>query len=246
MPVTFTIELEESAGTVEQLDEVRRIVGGPERTMPPGMLAHLESKTATGFRIVDVWETPEDFQRFADSKLLAAFDAAGVHPLEGPPALEEVINLWQPGMRIDRERMLHEVMDAFNRNDPRAIDTYLHRDFVEHQVMPGMTPDREGVKTMIAMMHKSFEGFGFDVISVVSSHDTIAARSRMHGRHVGDFMGIPPTGKRFDVDALDYVTIDADGLAREHWGFIDTAAMMTQLGIPEQAAAIELPNEVPI
>jgi hypothetical protein len=94
MAVTFTIEMEKDAGTIAQLDEVRRLVGAAgDDTMPAGMLAHLESETATGIRIVDVWETEEDFGRFFEGALGAAFEQAGVHPLEGPPAVERVHNL---------------------------------------------------------------------------------------------------------------------------------------------------------
>ena len=94
MAVTFTIEMEKDAGTIAQLDEVRRLVGAAgDDTMPAGMLAHLESETATGIRIVDVWETEEDFGRFFETALGAAFEQAGVHPMEGPPTVERVHNL---------------------------------------------------------------------------------------------------------------------------------------------------------
>jgi predicted ester cyclase len=53
----------------------------------------------------------------------------------------------------------------------------------------------------------------------------------------GEFLGIPPTGKRIEVEAIDIVRM-RDGQAVEHWGVTDTIAMMQQLGaIPEQAPA---------
>jgi hypothetical protein len=94
MAVTFTIEMTKDQGTRAQLEEVRRLVGANgDDSMPEGMLAHLESETATGFRIVDVWETEEDFGRFYDVALGAAFAEAGVQPMQGPPTIEPVINL---------------------------------------------------------------------------------------------------------------------------------------------------------
>jgi hypothetical protein len=94
MAVTFTIEMDKDAGTRAHLDEVRRLVGANgDDSMPPGMLAHLESETATGIRIVDVWETVDDFARFYDTALGAAFTEVGVQPIQGPPTVEPVINL---------------------------------------------------------------------------------------------------------------------------------------------------------
>lgn len=94
MAVTFTIEVGRDSATKAQLDEVRRIVGATgDDAMPAGMLAHLESETPTGYRIVDVWETEEDFGRFFDDKLGAAFERANLHLIEGPPNIETVHNL---------------------------------------------------------------------------------------------------------------------------------------------------------
>jgi hypothetical protein len=94
MAVTFTAEVPKDIGSRAQLDEVRRLVGViGDDSMPTGMLAHLESETATGYRIVDVWETEEDFGRFYDEKLGAAFEKVGVHPVQGPPDIEQVISL---------------------------------------------------------------------------------------------------------------------------------------------------------
>jgi predicted ester cyclase len=50
-------------------------------------------------------------------------------------------------------------------------------------------------------------------------------------------MGVPPTGKRVEVEFFDMVRV-RDGRAREHWGVLDGMAMMQQLGaIPAEAPA---------
>ena len=45
---------------------------------------------------------------------------------------------------------------------------------------------------------------------------------------------MPPSGKTVDVQLIDIIRFDNDGLAREHWGVVDLMRMMQQLGaIPE-------------
>ena len=50
------------------------------------------------------------------------------------------------------------------------------------------------------------------------------------GTHTGEFMGIPPTGRSFDVPTFGILRF-ADGRAVERWGFADNMAMMQQLGL---------------
>ena len=44
-------------------------------------------------------------------------------------------------------------------------------------------------------------------------------------------MGMPATGKSVDVQLIDIMRFGDDGLVREHWGVVDTLAMMQQLGV---------------
>jgi predicted ester cyclase len=48
-------------------------------------------------------------------------------------------------------------------------------------------------------------------------------------------MGIPPTGKRVDVELIDIMQFNDAGSVREHWGVMDTMAMMQQLGVAPAA-----------
>ena len=51
-------------------------------------------------------------------------------------------------------------------------------------------------------------------------------------------MGMPSTGKDVDVQLIDIMRFDEDGLVAEHWGVVDMLAMMQQLGVvPEGARA---------
>jgi predicted ester cyclase len=43
-------------------------------------------------------------------------------------------------------------------------------------------------------------------------------------------MGMPPTGKRAEVEGIDIVRM-ANGLQVEHWGIYDAAGMLQQLGV---------------
>lgn len=65
---------------------------------------------------------------------------------------------------------------------------------------------------------------------VIASGDKAVARLRVTGTHRGPFMGLPATGKRVEVVAIDNIRFGDEGPAREHWGVVDQLAMMQQLG----------------
>ena len=70
---------------------------GPER--PPGLIAHLTLQIKNGLRYIDVWQSKDDFEVFAESRLHPV-----VHPiLEGmlgfvPPepshTMLDVVDVW--------------------------------------------------------------------------------------------------------------------------------------------------------
>jgi len=74
--------------TQEQYDEsVRKLTGGKDRVESPadwpvpGLVAHVTGQGPNGFRVVDVWESDEAFQRFGE-ELIPVLREIGV---EGEP-----------------------------------------------------------------------------------------------------------------------------------------------------------------
>jgi predicted ester cyclase len=50
------------------------------------------------------------------------------------------------------------------------------------------------------------------------------------GTQTGPFMQMQATGKPFDIEGIDIVTVDDDLKVTEHWGILDLAKMMQQVG----------------
>ena len=59
--------------------------------------------------------------------------------------------------------------------------------------------------------------------NVLASGDKVVARVRATGTHEGELMGMPATGTSVDVQLIDIMRFDEDGLVAEHWGVVDTA-----------------------
>ena len=133
------------------------------------------------------------------------------------------------------QRKLYELLNA---GDIEGFGALLADDFVEHEETPGLAPTREGVMAFFRMYRAAFPDLRFDLEDVVAGGDKVVARARATGTHQGELMGIPPTGKDVDVQLIDIMRFNDDGLVTEHWGVVDMLAMMQQLGVvPEGAPA---------
>jgi steroid delta-isomerase-like uncharacterized protein len=124
------------------------------------------------------------------------------------------------------ERFYEEVVNA---GDVDKIDELLVEDFVEHEELPGLSQDREGVKQFFRQLRSAFPDVRFQPEDVISEGELTAARYTMTGTHEGEFMGVPPTGKQVTVSGIDIVRL-RDGKGLEHWGQFDAMGLMQQLG----------------
>lgn len=124
-------------------------------------------------------------------------------------------------------RFIDEVLVGGNVD---LVDELADPKFVEHEELPPGVPEgREGVKSFVQVYHQGFSDIGAEVEDMVEDGDTVWVRMRMRGTHTGEFLGIPPTNKSFEITAIDVVRFQ-DGKAVEHWGVTDMASLLMQLG----------------
>jgi predicted ester cyclase len=102
-------------------------------------------------------------------------------------------------------------------------------DFVDHCPFGPFAPDRDGVLALFDYFFSAFDGFHAVIHRQVSEGDLVTTHKTFHGRHVGDFMGIPPTGSEVSIDVIDILRV-TDGTMREHWNVVDALGLMHQLG----------------
>lgn len=125
--------------------------------------------------------------------------------------------------------------EVVNQGNFDELNDYLTEDFVEHEVFPGLEPNREGVRKFFSMMRGAFPDLNFEIEFTLSDGDFVVAYITMSGTQKGEFMGMAPSGKKFSAKTVDIIRM-VDGKAAEHWGVSDAMAMMEQLGaMPPQS-----------
>jgi steroid delta-isomerase-like uncharacterized protein len=122
--------------------------------------------------------------------------------------------------------------DAINAGNLTALADALADDVVEHEEIPGLTPDKAGVVQFFKTTIGAMQGFRIDVDELIAEGDRVWMRGVASGKHVAEYMGIPATNKDLRVPLSDHFRLEG-GKVAEHWGVMDSGAMLMQMGVME-------------
>jgi predicted ester cyclase len=134
------------------------------------------------------------------------------------------------GTTMDNAATMRSAYERISAGDISGFGDMVADDFVEHEELPGLSPTKDGVLDYFRLLLTAFPDMRMDVEDLMSDGDKTVARVRATATHDGEFMGLQPTGKQVDMQLIDIMRFDDDGLVREHWGVADMFSLMQQLG----------------
>ena len=112
----------------------------------------------------------------------------------------------------------------------KTIDEVVEPDVLIRTPLPVEATGAEALKEVFSRLHRAFPDLHVSVEDVIAEGDRIAARNSVTGTHQGDYMGIPPTGRRVTYNEM-FIVRFVDGRIAETWGVVDVFSQMKQLGV---------------
>lgn len=123
------------------------------------------------------------------------------------------------------------IEEGFNGGKLDVCDEVVGEDLAEHQEFgPSHAPGAEGVKAVIASLHRAYPDFHLEIEHLAVDGDLVWLHMHGSGTNDGSFMGHPPTGRSMRVDVFDLLRV-AGGKIVEHWGVPDRLSALFQLGL---------------
>lgn len=123
------------------------------------------------------------------------------------------------------------VEEVWNKGNYSALDEIVDKEFVIHSSQPGREiVGGEGVIRYLTSIRNAFPDIRFNILDQVSEGHKVVTHWVAEGTHHGIFEGIPPTGKKFKVSAIDIDYI-RDGRFSECWTNMDQLGLLQQLGV---------------
>ena len=128
-------------------------------------------------------------------------------------------------------------LEVLNTGNFALLDELLAPTFVDHTPFGGVEPTREGLKASAKALRTAFPDIKYLVEDSILDGDKIVHRLTATGTMTGEFMGVPPTGKRATWTEI-HIGRGQDGRMTEHWGVADGLGMLMQLGIVQSPARV--------
>jgi len=130
------------------------------------------------------------------------------------------------------EAVVRRLIDeGFNDANLDVCDEVIAPSLVEHQEYgPNHAPGAEGVKAVIASLHRAYSGFRLAIEHLTVDGGLVWLHMTGSGTQDGAFMGHAPTGRAMEIDVFDLLRVE-DGRIVEHWGVPDRLSALFQLGL---------------
>jgi steroid delta-isomerase-like uncharacterized protein len=114
--------------------------------------------------------------------------------------------------------------------DIGAADALLAPDLALHVPLPAPGPGIGAMNTIITSCRAAFHGLHVTINDLMADEDKVTCRFTARGVHNGEFMGLPPTGKKIAMTGIEIFRL-RDGKIVELWGEANLMGLMQQLGI---------------
>jgi predicted ester cyclase len=131
-------------------------------------------------------------------------------------------------MSEQNKAIVRRAIENFNNPATRNayLDVYDANSVIHGYNLVGL----ESIKQFYKGLWAAFPDSRVTIEDVIAEGDKTAVRYTFSATHQGDFMGIPPTRRKVNVDGVTILRF-ANGKCVERWGQMDMLGLMQQLGV---------------
>jgi predicted ester cyclase len=123
------------------------------------------------------------------------------------------------GAEANKQLVRRFVDEVMNQRNDDALDELAQGDFAER------------ARRWISPFGSAFPDVKMEIVELVAENETVVGHFKCSGTHSGEWLGVPPSGRRFEgVDEI-YLFRVRDGKLASAIGVEDNLSRMSQLGI---------------
>ena len=122
--------------------------------------------------------------------------------------------------------VLKYAQSVWNERKYDVADEVVSPEFKHHSLGYG---GPEAIKKDIAGIHSVFPDAEWQFDDTVAEDDKVTLRFTFRGTHEGEFLGIAPTSKRVEINAITIYKFKDEKIIEE-WAVLDFYSLLKQLG----------------
>jgi len=128
----------------------------------------------------------------------------------------------------NKEIVLRSEAELWSKGNLTVADELYSPDFVCHFIVGPEWRGLEGIKDVVRSHRTSFPDWHERVDDIIAEDDRVVIRFTSTGTQLGEFQGIPPTGRKVSIQEVAIFRV-VDGKIVEQWGMPDIHGLMEQL-----------------
>lgn len=132
-----------------------------------------------------------------------------------------------------RVKLVRDHVKAENAGDyEAALATFKHPRY-EYVATDEVYDGPEEVIAHWTELHRAFPDQEVEIVKLRRADDAVVMEAVARGTHSGPLRGLPPTGRRYELQFLAIFVFEGDALIGERV-YYDTATLLRQLGIARE------------
>src|SRR5918994_4674741 len=137
----------------------------------------------------------------------------------------------------DLKEAIRRAISAFNNAEDRSdyFNLYDSNSLQVHGFPPNLPSNFEGMRMFYDALWRAFPDSHLVIDDLIVEGDKAVSRYIFTGTQKGQFMGIPPSGKRVKIDGMTILYFDKSSSSSkkkciERWNMPDMMGLMQQIG----------------
>ena len=118
--------------------------------------------------------------------------------------------------------------EVYNKGNLAVADELVATGYTSHNELNIDVLGPEGIKKAAIMQRTAFPDLVTTIDDLIAEGNIVVVRGHDQGTHRAEFMGFPPTGKRFTITWIDIFRIE-NGKLVEAWLEINIESLKKQL-----------------
>jgi Predicted ester cyclase len=130
--------------------------------------------------------------------------------------------------------------EAINKGTLEKLREVMASDVKDHDPAPQQGEGVDGFIKFFTEFRTAFPDLSIAVEDLVADEEQVAFAYTITGTHNGNFLGIPPSGKKIKARGMQ-ISKFKDGKIVERWGSSDELGIMQQIGVVKPVKSVDEP-----